>query len=276
PRLRPVLALMALVPFVVPPIVLVVGLLNLYKGAPSWFYDKPYGFLAAAYVILAFPYMYFALDAGFRSIDLHTLTEASQSLGANSFSSVAAGHGPLRWPRPADGVPRAPGAAAGVRPGRRAGRDPGRARDGRVPVPARALRVREDDGAPPRRRLRPSRFGLDRRRREGPHTRLAQPSRHGDGLPGVQPLPEHDCRAERRVRPAYPEEQAGRPAEARERAARARRPRARRQALSAPALRRHAAARRARARVGDRAARPLAGRAAVGARRKGPRAAARG
>ncbi|TML20884.1 MAG: ABC transporter permease subunit [Actinobacteria bacterium] len=82
PRLRPVLSLMALVPFVVPPIVLVVGLLNLYKGAPSWFYDKPYGFLATAYVILAFPYMFFALDAGFRSIDLHTLTEASQSLGA--------------------------------------------------------------------------------------------------------------------------------------------------------------------------------------------------
>ena len=82
PRLRPLLSLMALIPFVVPPIVLVVGLLNLYKGAPSWFYDKPYGFLATAYVILAFPYMYFALDAGFRSIDLHTLTEASQSLGA--------------------------------------------------------------------------------------------------------------------------------------------------------------------------------------------------
>jgi putative spermidine/putrescine transport system permease protein len=83
PRLRPVLGFMALVPFVVPPIVLVVGLLNLYKGSPSWFYDKPYGFLATAYVILAFPYMYFALDAGFRSIDLHTLTEASQSLGAS-------------------------------------------------------------------------------------------------------------------------------------------------------------------------------------------------
>ena len=83
PRLRPVLGFMALVPFVVPPIILVVGLLNLYKGAPSWFYDKPYGFLATAYVILAFPYMFFALDAGFRSIDLHTLTEASQSLGAS-------------------------------------------------------------------------------------------------------------------------------------------------------------------------------------------------
>jgi len=83
PRLRPVLGFMALVPFVVPPIILVVGLLNFYKGAPSWFYDKPYGFLATTYVILAFPYMYFALDAGFRSIDLHTLTEASQSLGAS-------------------------------------------------------------------------------------------------------------------------------------------------------------------------------------------------
>jgi putative spermidine/putrescine transport system permease protein len=83
PRLRPVLGFMALVPFVVPPIILVVGLLNLYKGSPSWFYDKPYGFLATAYVILAFPYMYFSLDAGFRSIDVHTLTEASQSLGAS-------------------------------------------------------------------------------------------------------------------------------------------------------------------------------------------------
>ena len=43
---------------------------------------SPYGFLVAAYVILAFPYMFFSLDAGFRSIDVHTLTEASQSLGA--------------------------------------------------------------------------------------------------------------------------------------------------------------------------------------------------
>ena len=35
PKLRPVLAFMALVPFVVPPIVLVVGLLQVYKGSPS-------------------------------------------------------------------------------------------------------------------------------------------------------------------------------------------------------------------------------------------------
>jgi putative spermidine/putrescine transport system permease protein len=77
-----VIGFLALIPFVVPPIVLVVGLLDLYKGSPSWFYAEPYGFLVAAYVILAFPYMYFALDSGFRAIDIHTLTVASQSLGA--------------------------------------------------------------------------------------------------------------------------------------------------------------------------------------------------
>ena len=82
PRLRPVIGFLALVPFVVAPIILVVGLLDVYRGTPQWFYGEPYGFLAAAYVILAFPYMYFSLDTGFRSIDVHTLTEASQSLGA--------------------------------------------------------------------------------------------------------------------------------------------------------------------------------------------------
>ena len=83
PKLRPVIAFLALIPFVVPPIVMVVGLLAFFKGSPSWFYAKPWGFLAGAYVILAFPYMFFSLDAGFRSIDVHTLTEASQSLGAS-------------------------------------------------------------------------------------------------------------------------------------------------------------------------------------------------
>ena len=83
PRLRPAIAFLALIPFVVPPIVMVVGLLQVYKGTPSWFYAQPWGFLATAYVILAFPFMFFSLDAGFRSIDVHTLTEASQSLGAN-------------------------------------------------------------------------------------------------------------------------------------------------------------------------------------------------
>ena len=88
PRLRGVIGFLALVPFVVPPIVLVVGLLDLYRGTPTWFYAEPYGFLAATYVILAFPYMYFSLDTGFRAIDVHTLTEASQSLGAGWLTTL--------------------------------------------------------------------------------------------------------------------------------------------------------------------------------------------
>jgi putative spermidine/putrescine transport system permease protein len=83
PRLKPVVGFLALVPFVVPPIILVVGLLDFYRGSPDWFYAKPYGFLVAAYVILAFPYVYFSLDSGFRAIDVHTLTEASLNLGAS-------------------------------------------------------------------------------------------------------------------------------------------------------------------------------------------------
>jgi putative spermidine/putrescine transport system permease protein len=82
PRLRPVISLLALIPFVVAPIILVVGLLDVYRNSPDWFYAKPYGFLVAAYVIIAFPYVYFSLDSGFRAIDVHTLTEAAQSLGA--------------------------------------------------------------------------------------------------------------------------------------------------------------------------------------------------
>jgi putative spermidine/putrescine transport system permease protein len=85
PRVRAVVEFLTLLPFVVPPIVLVVGLLQLYNGtirAPNWYLENPNFFLTSAYVILAFPYVYRSLDVGFRAIDIHTLTEASQSLGA--------------------------------------------------------------------------------------------------------------------------------------------------------------------------------------------------
>jgi putative spermidine/putrescine transport system permease protein len=89
PRLRPLIGFLALVPFVVPPIILVGGLLDFYRGSPQWFYGDPHGFLVAAYVILAFPYVYFSLDAGFRAIDVHTLTEASLNLGASWRTTLA-------------------------------------------------------------------------------------------------------------------------------------------------------------------------------------------
>jgi putative spermidine/putrescine transport system permease protein len=83
PRLRPLVQFLCALPFVVPPVVLVVGLLYIYNvnWVPIWFLGSA-RFLVPGYVVLAFPFMFFALDNAFRAIDVHTLTEASQSLGA--------------------------------------------------------------------------------------------------------------------------------------------------------------------------------------------------
>jgi putative spermidine/putrescine transport system permease protein len=45
--------------------------------------------LTLAYVALALPYMYRAVDTGLRTIDVQTLTEAANILGANTFTIVA-------------------------------------------------------------------------------------------------------------------------------------------------------------------------------------------
>ena len=104
PRLRPMLDFIAVLPFVVPPVTLAVGILrlfgaatqqpsgvgNVFIGEPSsWLlsgtiFGLPSGIqlLALSYVVLAMPFTYRALDAGVRAIDLRTLTEAAQSLGA--------------------------------------------------------------------------------------------------------------------------------------------------------------------------------------------------
>lgn len=81
PQLRPVLEFISIMPFVVPPIVLVIGILALYRGAPQWFVATP-AILLCAYVIHALPYVYRAVDTGMQAINIHTLTEAAQSLGA--------------------------------------------------------------------------------------------------------------------------------------------------------------------------------------------------
>ena len=85
PGLRPVVEFVTLLPFVVPPIVLVFGLISSFSGPPLPLTGTNTGsdaLLVCAYVILSFPYMYRAIDAGLRTIDIRTLTEASQSLGA--------------------------------------------------------------------------------------------------------------------------------------------------------------------------------------------------
>lgn len=86
PRLRGVMETLTILPFVVPPIVLVVGLNEQFRDAPAWV--TPDRELVAAYVILAFPYIYRSLDSGLRAIDLRTMVEASQSLGAPTWKTL--------------------------------------------------------------------------------------------------------------------------------------------------------------------------------------------
>jgi putative spermidine/putrescine transport system permease protein len=86
PRLRPVVEFVTLLPFVVPPIVYVFGLVRTFGGKPLQFLATDLGsdmVLVAAYVVLSFPYMYRAVDTGLAAIDVRVLTEASQSLGAS-------------------------------------------------------------------------------------------------------------------------------------------------------------------------------------------------
>jgi putative spermidine/putrescine transport system permease protein len=83
PRLRRLVQVISTLPFVVPPIVLIVGILYVYddEWVPSNYLGSPY-YLVPGYVVLSFPFMFFALDSAFRVIDVRTLMEAAQSLGA--------------------------------------------------------------------------------------------------------------------------------------------------------------------------------------------------
>jgi putative spermidine/putrescine transport system permease protein len=87
PSLRPVIEFLTLLPFVVPAVVLVFGLTRTYNR--TFLTDSREGLqalLIAGYVVLSFPYMYRAIDTGLRSINIRTLTEAAQSLGAGWFT----------------------------------------------------------------------------------------------------------------------------------------------------------------------------------------------
>ncbi len=81
PKARTAVEFITLIPFVVPAIVYVFGLVRTYSHPPLLIVDSP-ALLISAYTILSMPYMYRAVDIGLRSIDVRTLTEAAQSLGA--------------------------------------------------------------------------------------------------------------------------------------------------------------------------------------------------
>ena len=93
PRLRPVVEFITLLPLVIPPIVIVFGYIRMFNTSSILPLTGTAGgtnfLLACGYATLALPYMYRAIDTGLRSIDVRSLTEAAQSLGAGWVTILA-------------------------------------------------------------------------------------------------------------------------------------------------------------------------------------------
>lgn len=96
PEARRIVEFITLMPFVVPAIILVFGLIRIYSTPFTIpFTDIRFMqpltqfklgtniLIVAGYMVLAMPYMYRSVDTGMRTVDIRTLTEAAQSLGAS-------------------------------------------------------------------------------------------------------------------------------------------------------------------------------------------------
>jgi len=101
PQARRITEFITLMPFVIPAIILVFGLIRVYSapiGIPftdiaflqplTTTHFGTYILITAGYMVLAMPYMYRSVDTGMRTVDIRTLTEAAQSLGAGWFTIV--------------------------------------------------------------------------------------------------------------------------------------------------------------------------------------------
>jgi len=82
PKLRGLLDALSIVPLGVPSVVVVLGLLGAYHSVLNVILTSPF-ILAPIYVMLALPYSYRTFDTAVRSLDVNTLVEAAQSLGAS-------------------------------------------------------------------------------------------------------------------------------------------------------------------------------------------------
>ncbi|MFD7732693.1 ABC transporter permease [Kitasatospora phosalacinea] len=96
PRLRPVLEVVCTLPLVVPPVALTAGLIGVLRWGPDYLMDTPFFqtfvfvqqpefplVLVVAYVLMALPLAYRALDSGLRAVDVRTLVEAARNCGAS-------------------------------------------------------------------------------------------------------------------------------------------------------------------------------------------------
>lgn len=93
PGFRPVIEFISLLPLVIPPVVLVFGHIRLFGSSsilPLTTSDAGTdALLVAGYVVLSLPYMYRAVDNGMAAVDIATLTEAAESLGASRTRTIA-------------------------------------------------------------------------------------------------------------------------------------------------------------------------------------------
>jgi putative spermidine/putrescine transport system permease protein len=93
PKLRPFVEFVSLLPLIVPGVVLVFGYVRLFGSSsflPLTNTDRGTDLLLVfGFVIMSMPYMYRAVDNGMAAIDISTLTEAAESLGASRFRTVA-------------------------------------------------------------------------------------------------------------------------------------------------------------------------------------------
>jgi len=92
PQLRAAIEFITLLPLVVPGIIIVFGYIRLFNTS-SVLPLTATGpgtdlLLACGYVTLSLPYMYRSVDTALRSIDLRTLVEAAESLGAGRLTII--------------------------------------------------------------------------------------------------------------------------------------------------------------------------------------------
>lgn len=88
---------LCLLPLTVPPLVIVVGIANVYAWVSYLLGDSALT-LTFAYVVLVLPYAYRSLDAALAAIDVITLAEAARSLGAGWATVIGRIVLPNIWP----------------------------------------------------------------------------------------------------------------------------------------------------------------------------------
>lgn len=84
PKLKPIISAITLLPWIVPPVALVVGVAATFRPLAPWFLNNPLS-LSFFYAVWMLPFTYRAIEGQLRMIDVRTLMEAAQSLGASWF-----------------------------------------------------------------------------------------------------------------------------------------------------------------------------------------------